>query len=161
MTSQNTKKIEAQIIDAKRMFSTNQVLEIFGIKSGRFRQWIDLGYIRPDIKASGSGSTHYFEEYKLYIIGLFKNLVGLGLNRYISSWLAHSFDRGSWYDIASNSDPLHMVVEGDIDSEKQKDPGKFLKCRMDTNSLVDLQTYEVAIVLNLRKIIKEVENKII
>ncbi|HPA15640.1 MAG TPA: MerR family transcriptional regulator [Desulfobacterales bacterium] len=62
-------------------FSLTQASQILGFRVERLRDWVNLGYIRPDIEAAGRGSKNLFTKWDLYRIKLFDYLVNHGLSR--------------------------------------------------------------------------------
>jgi hypothetical protein len=128
-------------------------------KPERFRQWLKLNYIKPHFKASGSGTLNYFTKYNLYTIGLFKKLIDLGLNRWISMKLAHYVDDKIWHDIhyGGHHHPIYMFAYGKVDRTKRWEDVMEISF---TSTNVELNDLEAAIVVNLSEIKKNIDKKI-
>jgi hypothetical protein len=158
MKNKDTEKFKGRLFDGMLVFTTPQVLKIFDIKKPeRFRQWLKLNYIKPHFKASGSGTLNYFTKYNLYTIGLFKKLIDLGLNRWISMKFAHEFNDRDWHDIHYDVPvPTYMFAYGKVDRTRSWED--VMKVRYTTN--VKLQDVEAAIVVNLSEIKKNIDKKI-
>lgn len=63
-------------------FSTFDVERILNIRRGRFKEWIDMGYIEPaDITVTSVGKKSLFNRQDLYIIKLFDRLLSDGFSR--------------------------------------------------------------------------------
>jgi excisionase family DNA binding protein len=56
-------------------YSTTEVCEALGIKYGRFREWIDRGYITATRRAEGSGDRTLFSRRDVYLVALFNYLI--------------------------------------------------------------------------------------
>ena len=160
MKREKTKKIEAQIIDGWRLFSTPQVLELFDLKAGRLRQWVKLGYVRPTKEATGSGSTNYFDKNCLYRIGMFIKLCNAGFNRYISSSLANEIYSTIIVDHFSYEENLYAVIDWKGDPNKDKNWRKNIEIYMFDESKLDLRGVQMAVVLNLNQIVEDIDNKV-
>lgn len=152
-------KIEGRFVDGIKMYITSQVIEVFDLKPSRFRQWLRHGYIKPDKKAPKAGSYHYFEKENLYIIALFINLINLGLNRYIASEWAYSFDYQTWADNISAEDEFWLIARGDTSQRKQKSWKKNIKCGVKVGPLPDdLKKDRAAVIMNLKEILSEIDS---
>jgi hypothetical protein len=151
-------KIEGRFVDGIKVYTTAQVIELFDLKPARFRQWLRLGYIKPDTRAPAAGSYHYFEKENLYIIALFINLINLGLNRYIASEWAYSFDYQTWADNISHEDEFYLIARGDTSQREQKSWKKNINCGVKVGPLPDdLKKDRAAVIMNLKEIWREID----
>lgn len=64
-----------------KWYSTFQICDELGIEKGRFRQWLNEGFIKPTVKAHGKGTRAVFSETDLKLIKEFRRLVDLGYHR--------------------------------------------------------------------------------
>ena len=160
MKTKKIKKIEAQIIDGWKLFSTPQVLELFDLKAGRLRQWVKLGYILPTKPAGGSGSTNYFDINNLYRIGLFMKLCNAGFNRYISSNLANEIYSTIIVDHFSYDEILYAVIDWTGEPNKDKNWRKNIQIYPLYESELDLKDVQMAVVLNLNQIVEDIDSKV-
>jgi len=159
MKNKDAETVEGKLLNGMLVFTRPQILKIFDIKKPeRFRQWLKLNYIKPHFEASGSGTLNYFTKYNLYTIGLFKKLIDLGLNRWVSMKLSHEFDDMDWHEINYDvpNRPTYMFAYGKVDRAKNWED--VMKVRYTTN--VKLQDVEAAIVVNLSEIKKSIDKKI-
>ena len=115
------KKIIAKIIDGRELFSTRQVLTVLNLEAERFRKWIVDGNITPDIRASGTGRTHFFSLENIYAIAVFTKLVDLGLNRAIASEIAHHWDQRDWNYVSTRDEDIYLIIERDVTPKKRRD----------------------------------------
>lgn len=66
----------------KNEFSTLDIVKALDIPRERLREWMNRGYIEPSIqKASGQGTKALFSRADIYLVALFKKLIGLGFSR--------------------------------------------------------------------------------
>jgi len=62
-------------------FSTFDIVNALGIPFGRLREWINEGFIKPNIPAEGAGTKAIFTRDDVYGVALFKSLVEFGMKR--------------------------------------------------------------------------------
>jgi hypothetical protein len=160
MKRKKMKNIEARETNGRKRFSTPQVLEFFDLKAGRLRQWVKLGYIIPTKKATGSGSTAYFDINALYRIGLFMKLCNAGFNRYISSNLANEIYYEIIVDHFSYDEILYAVIDWTGEPNKDKNWRKNIQIYPLYESELDLKDIQMAVVLNLNQIIEDIDGKV-
>jgi hypothetical protein len=101
-------------------YSMAEVKRIMKIKEGRIRPWIELGYITPDIRAAGTGHTHYFRESSLYTIGLMQGMCNFGFKRYRSSYVAYSLTPKDWKDVSKAEIYYIVIYVNGVPHEKRK-----------------------------------------
>jgi len=136
------------------MISTNEVTTILGIKTERLRQWVKFGYIKPTVKASGSGTNTYYSKYDLFRIGFFKKLIDVGFKRWVASKFANKFSNDDW-DVVWNK---YFIVSGTID--RSKNWSDTMKLSITTNPIVNCSDKEIVIVIDLWAIKKSVLDQI-
>jgi hypothetical protein len=94
-------------------FSLTQASEILGFRVERLRDWVNLGYIRPDIEATGRGSKNLFTKWNLYRIKLFDYLVNHGLSREEACKRCDEFNK--FLDIEKKTfDEIYQAEQGFI-----------------------------------------------
>lgn len=66
-------------------FSTLDIVKALGdLGRERLRDWMDQGFVRPGVPASGRGTKAVFSRAEVYGVALFKLLVERGINRKIA-----------------------------------------------------------------------------
>jgi hypothetical protein len=161
-----TKKIVGKLFDARRFYSTRDVLQLFDLEYQRFRKWIDGNFIKPDLKAEGTGKTHYFERENLYAIGTYLKLVDAGINRVMASDVAYYFNWEEWAEISYFPGGFYVIVMGNVTAKKKKNWGKKMKIYQCPGEVPDLKRFveqtgfELAMVVNLQKIAQFVESRL-
>jgi hypothetical protein len=66
-------------------FSTLDIVKALGdLGRERLRDWMDQGFVRPGVPASGRGTKAVFTRAEVYGVALFKLLVERGINRKIA-----------------------------------------------------------------------------
>lgn len=66
-------------------YSTTEICKALDIKYGRFREWVDRGYVTPSQRAEGSGDRTFFSKYGVYLVALFKHLIEVeGFDRQVA-----------------------------------------------------------------------------
>ncbi|MFC1591455.1 hypothetical protein ACFL43_02910 [Thermodesulfobacteriota bacterium] len=140
------------------IYTTTDILGLFGIKKQRFRQWLDKEYIIPDLKVStGSGDKNLFNRFDLYRISLFIKLINIGLNRYIASEFAKELDNDDWVSI-EHGHTRFMVAAGEM-KRRQNWKDSIELYMSPTRELRNVED-EVTIVMDLHRIIAEVNDKL-
>lgn len=117
-------------------FSTFDVERILKIRRGRFKEWIDMGYIEPaDITVTSVGKKSLFNRQDLYIIKLFDRLLSDGFSREAAGAFVSPL-----YDI----DPEHRKGMIRTDSYKEivdplkKNPPELLQIdRIGVDAVID------------------------
>jgi hypothetical protein len=167
MKRKKFKKLESVTVDGRIVHPARHVLKLFDLEPERFRKWIEAGYIKPDVKAKGTGSTHYFLKEHLYVIGVFMKLVDAGLNRQISSEAAYSLKKGDWPDISFwFRKNCYMVMVGDVNPKKDRNWKKKMAVYISDGPRLGLDTFkrktdfELAVLVNLHKIASYVDSRI-
>lgn len=153
-------KIKGRIKDGRKVYSTTEALEIFDLKWGRFRQWLKLGYIKADEPTKAQGSSNFFIKENLYTIKLFIILISLGLNRWFSSDAAHEVGYEQWSDISYQGEPIWMIISGDPDHKRDKNWKKNMELYFWPGPDLKLDKFQGAIVIDLLKIAKEIDEKV-
>ena len=54
---------------------------ILDIETGKLREWVSRGYIKPAFPATSRGSANTLDRKNIYQIALFDHLLKLGLSR--------------------------------------------------------------------------------
>lgn len=78
----------------KDSYSTTEVCDILHLNIGRFREWLNGGYITPSVQqAKGVGTKNLFSCLDLLQIKAFKILLEVGMKRedasdYAANWIA-------------------------------------------------------------------------
>lgn len=166
MKRKKIKKSECSIFDGRIVHPTRHVLKLFDLDPERFRKWIEAGFIKPDIKARGTGSTNYFLKQHLYIIGVFTKMVEAGINRLISSEVAYYLDMETLAYISDLKDDFYLIVIGDVNPKKDRDWKKNIKIfvkpspELELTNLAKKSGFEIAIIVNLYKVISYVDSNI-
>jgi hypothetical protein len=66
-------------------YSTTEICQALSIKYGRFREWVDRGYVVPAQRAEGSGDRTFFSKHGVYLVALFKHLIEVeGFDRQVA-----------------------------------------------------------------------------
>jgi len=165
MQAKKRKKILGKIIDSRLLYSTSEVLAALNIEAERFRKWILECNITPDIRASGTGRTHFFSLENIYAIAVFTKLVDMGLNRAIASEIAHHWDPKDWNYASTRDEAMYLIIEGDVTPKKNRAWRKNMKFSVNENPDKIFtkdkkgKSFEVALVVNLHKIAKEVDSQ--
>lgn len=139
-------------------FKSPDVRRIFGIKKERLREWIKFGYIKPSVKkSSGPGTDNIFSTVDLFRLGLFKNLIDLGLNRWIASQWALSLEEKDWLKV-NDRKVKFFVIDGRIDRNENWERSVTLN----TSKRVPKTTamFDFALIVNLENIIENIDRKI-
>lgn len=160
MKRKKIEKIESQIKDNVEVYQTPQVLKLFGLKPERFRQWIIRGFITPYIKASSSGETHYFTKHNLHIIGIFIHLCNTGLNRVVSSHFAQEIFHDLWKPSLAYEEYARLIIKLPDNPEKKRQRLKDIEAYVETDKFIDLGKLESAFVLDVKKIIENINSKL-
>lgn len=165
MQEKKSKKIVGKVIDGRELFSTREVLFALNLEAERFRKWIVDENIIPDIRASGTGRTHFFSIENIYAIAVFTKLVDMGLNRAIASEIARHWAPRDWDYVSTRDEDIYLIIEGDVTPKKKRDWRKNMKFSVNENPDNIFpkdrkgKSFEVALVVNLYKIAKEVDSK--
>lgn len=147
------KPIQGQVIDGVKVYTTKQVIELFGLKPSVFRQWMRLGYVEPFKPAKASGSNHYFSKEDLYTIAFFMTFKNLGLNR----WIASEWSRwAKWEFIDGILEEKHyyIVFRGDPYYQKHKVYYEPYICK---SEFPDIKENHAAVVVNLKNIMTDID----
>ena len=145
--------VTSQIVDGVEVYTTKQVLGLFGLKAPRFRQWLRRDYIKPFRKAKASGSNHYFNKEDLYTIAIFMNLRNLGLNRWIASEWANTI-KALGFTEAKSTKHYYIVLGGDPYKQEWKNYYQPYIC---DGPLPDLEDNHAAVVIDLKKILTDID----
>lgn len=147
-------------------FSTREVLACLNLEGERFRKWIIDSNITPDIRASGTGRTHFFSRENIYAIAVFTKLVDMGLNRAIASEIAHYWGQKNWNYVATRDEDMYLIISGDVTPKKNRAWRKNMKFTVNENpdKIIVQQGkglgFEIALVVNLYKVAKEVDSQL-
>lgn len=166
MKRKKSKNIEGKLIDGRLQYSTTQVLGILDLEAERFRQWINGGFINPDVRAGGTGRTHFFLKEHIYIIAIFMKLVDLGLNRSVAKDIAYVFRPQDWSDVIYREEPLYLIIRGRVTPKSAKDWKKHMRYNITQRQDYKLMEFlnepglEVALTINLINIANFVDKRI-
>ena len=81
-----------------KVYTTSEVLKIFGVNRNTFQDLMDRGYVRPSIrKSQRQGDSNLFSRNDLYIIACYLRLVEMGFGRKLASEL--SYESSNWSGI--------------------------------------------------------------
>jgi hypothetical protein len=144
------KLIYPKLDPEQKVFSTFQVMKILGLKRGRLRQWINLGFISSGTKVAwGESYKIVFSIYALYHVRLFQVLVDHGLQRKFAAMFTESIDmkfiKNHRYKFA-----LFRMVEEEVN------PNLFKK----EESLRHLKNLKTGTFVNLEEIITYVDLRV-
>lgn len=160
MRRKKIKKIEFQIKDNVEVCQTPQVLKLFGLKPETFRQWIKRGFITPHEKASGSGQTHSFTKNNLYVIGLFIHLCKTGLNRVVASHFAQEIFYDLWIESLAYEEHARLIIKLPDNPEKKRKRLRDFEAYVETRKFIDLGELRWAFILDVKKIIEDIDSKL-
>ena len=146
--------VTSQIVDGVEVYTTKQVLGLFGLKAPRFRQWLRRDYIKPFRKAKASGSNHYFNKDDLFTIAIFLNLRNLGLNRWIASEWAKTIRTLEITDEIRKKEHFYIVLGGEPYRQEWKNYYEPYLC---DGPLPDLENNYSAVVIDLKKILTDID----
>ena len=119
MSKKTDNTIYSKLLPGQETYSTTDILRILDIKKQRLRHWTSK-YVQPDIQvSSGSGVKSIFSIYQVYQISLFKKLIELGLNRWISGQFAQNIDHTQWEDFAKGTFKF-MIIHGTMGPKKDR-----------------------------------------
>ncbi len=138
-------------------FKSPDVRRIFGIKKERLREWIKFGYIEPSVKkSSGPGTDNVFSTVDLFNSGLFKNLIDLGMNRWIASQWTLSLEEKDWTKV-NDRKAKFLVIGGKID--RNKDWKESITVYSSKKVPEAKALFDFALIMNLENIIENVKGK--
>jgi hypothetical protein len=166
MQEKKRKKIAGKLIENDWLYSTREVLAILNLGAERFRKWIIDGNIKPNIHAKGTGRTHFFSRENIYAIAVFTKLVDMGLNRAIASDIAHHWKARNWNYVSTRDEDMYLVITGDVTPKKERAWQKKMKFEVNENPhriiVEDAKRtgFELALIVNLYKIAKEVDSQL-
>lgn len=141
------------------IFSSSQVLRILSIRKERLRQWIKLGYVSPTVEPFGKRTRHVYTKVQLFGIALFKRLIDLGLNRWISSRLGFYWDLSDWAAILNGHNGL-MIVRGTGDRTEPRSLDSIKIMRTDHFPMSFENEEEVILIVNLQQLAVRIEKQI-
>ena len=156
MSGKTDNTIYPTLLDGQETYTTTDIQRILDIKKQRLRQWTKLGYVEPTTASTGSGVKSFFSKFQVYQISLFKKLVELGLNRWISAQFAQKLDFTEWQEVVRGNHKF-MVISGTVD--RSKDWEDSLSYVFVNEIPADLRDIELALVINLSEIVKDVNSK--
>jgi len=80
-------------------FSTLDVQKILKINQERFKQWVNMGFIKPTLMASGQGSRASFTREDVYKVAFLNLLINGGWKRKAAAKICQSaeFDNPTYY----------------------------------------------------------------
>jgi hypothetical protein len=79
----------------KNDFSTIDIQRALKIPRERFRQWLDMGFIKPSVQAAGAGTRASFTRTDVYRIAVFDYLITRGFKRGIAARFVEMFGRNA------------------------------------------------------------------
>jgi DNA-binding transcriptional MerR regulator len=138
-------------------FYTSDVTRITGVKRNRLQVWLDRGWIIPSIKkAQGQGSRNIFGLHDLYVIALFKKLVGIGVPRKFVGMCTQAFFKQPLLGLFLRADnycwfEVYRTGEGEFESELVFRPELGKRDRLDCYDMV---------AINIAKFAREIDLKI-
>lgn len=150
-------------------FSTLDIVRILNIPRERLREWLTRGFIRPSIQqARGQGTKALFSREDLYLVGMFRDLIGSGLSRESASVYAHESKRTEFlrakylvlgYEIYRNQTWINTKT-GKPDKKKRDARIADVKFIKDEVGLQKLFTSKIPwdhiFIVNLEKLKKEI-----
>jgi hypothetical protein len=74
-----------------RSFSTLEIGKALGIQRERLRDWMNRGFIKPTVSATGQGSKAGFTLSDVYGVAFFGRLVASGLSREVAASYVQEF----------------------------------------------------------------------
>ncbi len=74
-------------------FSTIDIQRALKIPRERFRQWIDMGFVKPSVPAAGAGTRASFKRTDVYCIAVFEYLIMRGFKRGIAARFVETLSR--------------------------------------------------------------------
>ncbi|MFH2065654.1 MAG: hypothetical protein ABIK15_10695 [Pseudomonadota bacterium] len=108
-------QILSKFVSDEQVYSTFDALEILDLKRGRLIQWMKNGFIPEGEQVVwGSKTKTVFKRKELYSIGMFKELLDLGLNRDVASRCIKAVN---WDQVVSGEQVLFFFID-DGNNEK-------------------------------------------
>jgi hypothetical protein len=142
-------------------FSTFEVVKAFGLKYQTLRDWLDKGFLKPQVQAKGRDSRTRFSRVDLYLLRLFMYLVERGFRREEAAITVAAIRQtsGKLRDQLLNSLYIYFPRNADHPTDifpgfHPKDLGPEIKLSMSDSK----QSYDEILVLNFSKLRKHVDS---
>jgi len=82
----------------KNDFSTIDIQNALKIPRERFRQWLDMGFVKPSIPAAGPGTRASFTRTDVYRVEIFIYLITRGFKRNIAARFIEGLTSEEYFD---------------------------------------------------------------
>ncbi|MFC1512118.1 hypothetical protein ACFL5H_02870 [Candidatus Latescibacterota bacterium] len=148
-------------------YSTFDICKLFNIPKGRFREWVDQGFVKPSIdQAKGIGTKNIFSRWDLYGIAIFARALSSGIDRLTASFFYDLWIKNTRsLDIEQRFGFKYLLVsirqKHLVDNKPRIEHSKFIKeGKAQDEILEDLEKYDFYHIFSIQRIIAAVDKKL-
>jgi DNA-binding transcriptional MerR regulator len=123
-----------------------EVAGLLEIKTGKLREWVSRGYIKPAYPATSRGTANTFDTRNIYQIALFDHLLKLGISREKAAKI-----------LRAKEDPLNQDKEIIISSLSESAVYFDVNIKKSKIVISTSPDFDDLIVINFQKIIDRVD----